>query len=84
MVASDLDFDLTDPAVITDPYPSYARLRDNAPVHHLAGPDLWVISRYDDVVAVLRDQATFSSDLTALARDLKFDRSIPPSGSRAA
>lgn len=35
-------FDLGDPDVIADPYPSYALLRDQAPVHHSTDPDLWI------------------------------------------
>ncbi|MGH3634844.1 MAG: hypothetical protein ACRDTS_12300, partial [Mycobacterium sp.] len=56
-------FDLNDPTVIADPYPHYARLRDQAPVYHLADPDLWILSRHDDVAVAVRDAKRFSSDL---------------------
>jgi hypothetical protein len=56
-------FDLNDPAVIADPYPYYARLRTEAPVYHSSDPDLWVLSRHEDVTAALRDAKRFSSDL---------------------
>ena len=46
-----------------DPYPLYRWLRDEAPVHHLDEPDLWVVSRYDHCSEVLRDPTTFSSKL---------------------
>ena len=49
--------------VAADPYPYYEELREVAPVHHLERDDVWVVSRYDDVVAVLRDPLTFSSAL---------------------
>jgi cytochrome P450 len=65
-----IDFDLNDPAFIADPYPVYARLRDIAPVHHLADLDVWVLSRHADVLGALRDPQTFSSDLGALASGL--------------
>ncbi|WP_143219774.1 hypothetical protein [Actinomadura sp. CNU-125] len=55
--------DLNGRDFITEPYPAYAWLRDVAPVHHLPAPDLWLVSRHDDVVAVLRDTERFSSDL---------------------
>jgi cytochrome P450 len=64
-------FDLNSPDVIADPYPTYARLRDEAPISYLGDLDLWVLSRYDDVSASLRDPETFSSDLRRLARGLR-------------
>src|SRR3546814_11904066 len=47
--------------VIDDPYPHYRRLRDEAPVCWIEEDDLWMVTRYDDVAAVLHDPATFSS-----------------------
>ncbi|MFG2499585.1 cytochrome P450 [Streptomyces sp. NPDC048441] len=49
-----------DPAdgLIDDPYATYARLRDTAPVHRIAGTDgnpAWLVTRYDDVRAALAD-----------------------------
>jgi cytochrome P450 len=44
-----------------DPYPKYRELRDHAPLHHAPESDAWTVSRYDDVVAVLRDTEVFSS-----------------------
>jgi cytochrome P450 len=48
-----------DPAFIANPYPTYARLRSNAPIHRIPTPDgwgVWLITRYEDVVAVLKDE----------------------------
>jgi cytochrome P450 len=56
-------FDLHDPVFVRDPYPTYARLREEDPVHQVAGTDLWVVSRYDDVVAIVRAPEGFSSAL---------------------
>jgi cytochrome P450 family 130 len=39
----------------------YAALRDHDPVHHVAGADYWVLSRYDHVFAAARDPERFSS-----------------------
>lgn len=50
-----------DPALLENPYPVYARLRREAPVLHLSDPDVWLVSRYEDVVRVLRDPGAFSS-----------------------
>jgi cytochrome P450 len=44
-----------------DPFGSYAVLRDQDPVHHVAGGDFYVLSRFDDVWAAAGDPATFSS-----------------------
>jgi cytochrome P450 len=51
--------DLFDPSFKADPYPTYARLRSSAPVYRTALPDgrgVWLITRYEDVLAVLKDQ----------------------------
>jgi len=46
---------LLDPAVLADPYPLYARLRREAPVHFDPFLHVWVVTRYADVVTVLHD-----------------------------
>jgi cytochrome P450 len=48
-----------------DPYPTYAELRRSAPVYWAERSKTWVISRYDDVMNVLKDTARFSSDAMA-------------------
>lgn len=47
-------FDPADPGLQIDPYPHYARLRASAPVCR-GGPGQWVVARYRDVAALLRD-----------------------------
>lgn len=44
-----------------DPYPTYARLRDEAPVYRNEDGDFWALSRHADVVEGFRDNARFSS-----------------------
>ena len=61
------EFDPFDPVIAADPYPWYASLRHDAPVHHVAALDLWVVSRYGDVRSVLGDAATFSNEAMAAA-----------------
>src|SRR5947208_14953468 len=47
-------FNPLDPEAHADPYPQYRRLREHAPM--LRGPrGYWVLSRYADIAAVLRD-----------------------------
>jgi cytochrome P450 len=46
---------------LADPYPLYARLREEAPVFHHPQMKFWVLSRFDDVVAAHADAVTFTS-----------------------
>ena len=51
--------DLFDPTFKANPYPTYAELRSGAPVYRAELPDgrgVWLVTRYDDVVAVLKDE----------------------------
>jgi cytochrome P450 len=50
----DLQFNPMDPEFLENPYPMYHRLRTEEPVHH-SPLGFWVLTRYDDVVAALRD-----------------------------
>ncbi|MCV7189163.1 cytochrome P450 [Mycolicibacterium thermoresistibile] len=50
-------------AIFDDPYPVYRRLRDEAPVYRDPEDRWWVLSRFDDVSAALRDWSTYSSKL---------------------
>lgn len=50
------------PHVYLDPYPTYARLRTTDPVHWSPLMDSWVIARYQDADAILRDHKRFSND----------------------
>ena len=54
-------FNPSDPRLRVDPYPFYARLREKDPFHRCRNADGWVLSRYADVLEVLRDSA-FSAD----------------------
>ena len=63
---------------VTDPYPTYAWLREHDPVHRDTVNDLWGISRYDDIVSIERDKATFISSGTerGYRPNIPADRSI--------
>ena len=58
---SEIPFNPFDPAMRANPYPTYARLRAEAPVYRSPSLGLTVLSRYDDVLCALKDPATFSS-----------------------
>ncbi len=51
--------DLYSPETHEDWYPTYQHLRDEQPVYRVPGTDDYVISRYDDIMHVLRHQRTF-------------------------
>jgi cytochrome P450 len=44
-----------------DPYPYYAELRRDDPVHYSPVEDLWVLTRFDDCLAAFSDPETWSS-----------------------
>src|SRR5215471_18523532 len=44
------------PGVRDDPYPTYHALREADPVHRSPFMDIWILTRYEDVALVLRDQ----------------------------
>lgn len=53
--------DLLAPDFRANPYPHYARLRRTAPVSLIDPGGLLAVSRYDDVLAVMKDRSVFSS-----------------------
>jgi cytochrome P450 len=62
MTASEtLSYDPLDPELWRDPYPIYARLRDEDPVHYVQKRGFWVLSRFADVMAATCDTEVFSS-----------------------
>jgi pimeloyl-[acyl-carrier protein] synthase len=49
-------------AFLADPYPYYRELRESDPVHYDQARSVWILTRYDDVVRVLRDDSLFSAE----------------------
>ncbi|MBP6015747.1 MAG: cytochrome P450 [Candidatus Promineofilum sp.] len=59
------DYDLFSPAFKADPFPTFAALRERAPVYAHTAPDgrtIWYVTRYGDVAAVLKDGDRFGKD----------------------
>ena len=54
---------LLDPAVQADPFGYYDQLRTHHPVRRMPGTGFYVLTRYEDLRAVLRDPGTFSNTL---------------------
>jgi 4-methoxybenzoate monooxygenase (O-demethylating) len=59
IVASDIDPFSRE--FLSDPYPHHEQLRDLAPVVHLPRYDVWAVTRYEQVNAILNDWETFGS-----------------------
>jgi cytochrome P450 PksS len=62
--------DIASPAFKANPFPFYARLRAEAPIHLVTLPDgraAWLVTRYDDVAAVLKDERFAKDPLNALS-----------------
>jgi cytochrome P450 PksS len=60
-----VSIDIASPEHKADPYPFYARLREEEPVYRVSlrgGQSAWLVTRYDDVAAVLKDDERFVKD----------------------
>jgi cytochrome P450 len=56
-----LSYDPYNVEIDADPYPTYRRLRDEAPLYYNEKFDFWGLSRFADVEAALRDVENLSS-----------------------
>jgi cytochrome P450 len=74
---SHVRFDPYDVELIADPYPMFARLREEAPLYYNAEYDFFAVSRYADVNKALVDHATFSSARGAILELIKANMDIP-------
>ena len=58
-----IDYRPADPAFLADPFPLYARMQDEDPVHWSPRLKAWVLTRYDDVKRVCLDREISSDRL---------------------
>src|SRR5262245_15143380 len=65
------------PEMLADPYPVYRRLRETDPVHWHELFNAWVLTRYDDVMAVLHDPR-FSAERTGAMQELAGRQGLKP------
>ena len=56
-----VDYSPFAPEVRDDPYPYYKRLRDEAPVYRVEPFGIYAVSRYDDVMNIVKNPEIFSS-----------------------
>jgi cytochrome P450 len=75
---SDVYFDPYDVGINADPYPTFRRLREEAPLYYNAQHDFYAVSRFADVNKALVDHETFSSARGAIIELIKANIEIPP------
>jgi cytochrome P450 len=61
MVTLEIDDQLLSPAYVDNPYATYDLLRARAPLYWSARWSAWIVTRYDDVLGILRDHRRFSN-----------------------
>ncbi|MFN6549954.1 cytochrome P450 [Mycolicibacterium septicum] len=74
----DIDYDPYNVEITRDPYPTYRRLRDEAPLYYNATHDFFAVSRYDDVERALIDRDTFISGRGNVLEFIKSGVEMPP------
>jgi cytochrome P450 len=75
---TDLYYDPYDFEIDADPYPIWARLRDEQPLYHNDRYDFYALSRFADVERGLVDWRTYSSAKGTLLEIIKSGMEIPP------
>lgn len=72
-------FDVHDPRLADDPYPTYAHLRRSCPVGHSdRHGGFWILSRYEDIYEVCRQPEIFSSNPAAIPANMGQARPMIP------
>ena len=72
---ADIQFNPMAPEFVADPYPTYHRLRSDDPVHH-SPLGFWVLTRYADVMAMLRDPRLVKEPIAAFVA-ARFGMAVP-------
>jgi cytochrome P450 len=71
-------YDPYDVEIDRDPYPTWRRLRDDAPLYRNEEHDFWALSRWDDVKPALADWETYRSGRGTVLDIIKADIELPP------
>jgi len=75
---ADVYYDPYDAEIVLDPYPVFARLREEAPLYYNEEYDFWAVSRYADVEAGLVDARRFISGRGGILELIKANIEMPP------
>ena len=74
----DVYYDPYDAAINADPYPTFKRLRDEAPIYHNERFDVWALSRHAEVEKALVNWGTFSSARSDILEIVQSGMELPP------
>lgn len=79
-ITSDTDvyYDPYDVNITANPYPVFARLRDEAPLYYNERYNFWAISRHADVEKALSDWETFSNSRSDILELIQSKFPMPP------
>ena len=78
MTTTEVEFDPFSEVFFNDPYPTYRRLRDEAPVYRNDRYGFYALSRHEDVAAAYKDFETFSSTRGVDLATMTSDDPVPP------
>jgi cytochrome P450 len=70
---TDVYYDPYDEEIYADPYPTFKRLRDEAPLYYNEPYDFFALSRFEDVRAGFADPQTYSSAKGTMLETIKSD-----------
>lgn len=74
---TDVYYDPYDVDINADPYPTYRRLREEAPIYYNERYDFWALSRYGDVEKALLNWQTFTSTRSDILDIIKSGFDLP-------
>jgi cytochrome P450 len=75
---TEIYYDPYDVDINADPYPTYARLREEAPAYHNERYDFWALSRHADVEKGLLDWQAFSNTRSDILDVIRAGVNLPP------
>ena len=75
---SDPYYDPFDFEIDADPYPTWKRLRDEAPLYRNERYDFYALSRFDDVAGAFKDWRTYSSAKGTVLEIIRSGMDVPP------
>ena len=71
-------YDPFDFEIDADPYPTWKRLRDEAPLYRNDRYDFYALSRFDDVAQAFKDWRTYSSAKGTVLEIIRSGMDVPP------